>query len=178
MFSWWFRACPKTHFRLTPPKCHSSFAWCHWGAQWHCVLSRASPFHVYFIWAAPSEKMSSSMRKTAQIQIHPTHTQSLIRAFALLCYILQSPIILLANIEGPDQIARMHRLIWTFAARICLKTRVCMVRSICFICNISNWYRYCSSSENRIECFIIQLWPLSGIQLTRPLIKVARPDLE
>ena len=38
--------------------------------------------------------------------------RSLIRAFALHWYILQRPVILLADNEGPDQTARMRRLIW------------------------------------------------------------------
>ena len=37
-----------------------------------------------YIWATPSEKVSSSMCK---MHIHPTHAQSLIRAFALQWYI-------------------------------------------------------------------------------------------
>ena len=32
--------------------------------------------------------------------------------------------------EGPDQTARMRRLIWAFAVRICPKTRFCRVRVI------------------------------------------------
>ena len=34
--------------------------------------------------------------------------------------------ILLADSEGPDQTARMRRLIWAFAVRICQKTRLRM----------------------------------------------------
>ena len=36
--------------------------------------------------------------------------------------------ILLANNEGPEQTAWMHRLIWAIAVCICPKTRFCMVR--------------------------------------------------
>ena len=53
--------------------------------------------------------------QNAQIHIHPTHAQSLIRAFAVYWYILSCPMILLADSEGPDQTARMRRLIWAFA---------------------------------------------------------------
>ena len=56
--------------------------------------------------------------QNAQIQIHPTHAQSLIWVFALHWYILECPMILLADSEGPDQPARMHRLIWALAVRI------------------------------------------------------------
>ena len=38
--------------------------------------------------------------------------------------------VLLADSEGPDQIAWMRRLIWAFAIRICSKTRFRMVRPI------------------------------------------------
>ena len=38
--------------------------------------------------------------------------------------------ILLADSEDPDQTARMRRLIWVFALRICLKTGFRMVRPI------------------------------------------------
>ena len=53
--------------------------------------------------------------QNAQIQIHPTHVQSLMRAFALHRYILECPMILLADCEGPDQAVWMHRLIWALA---------------------------------------------------------------
>ena len=36
--------------------------------------------------------------------------------------------ILLADREGPDQSARMRKLIWDFAVRICPKTRFRMAR--------------------------------------------------
>ena len=47
----------------------------------------------------------------------------LVRAFALHWNILQYPMILFADNEGPDQTARMRRLIWAFAVLICPKTR-------------------------------------------------------
>ena len=58
----------------------------------------------------------------------PAHAQSIIKAFALHLYILQCSMILLADSEGPDQTARMRRLIWAFAVRICLKTCLRMTR--------------------------------------------------
>ena len=39
--------------------------------------------------------------------------------------------ILSADSESPDQTARMRRLIWAFAVRICPKTRFRMARPIC-----------------------------------------------
>ena len=66
------------------------------------------------------------MRKCSDSR-HAAHAQSLIRAFsqslnrafALHPYILQYPMILLADREGFDQTAWMRRLIWTFAVCIC-----------------------------------------------------------
>ena len=52
-------------------------------------------------------------------QIHPTQSQSLVRAFDLHWCILYCPMILLTDNEGPDQTARMRRLIGTFAVRKC-----------------------------------------------------------
>ena len=60
-------------------------------------------------WAASSEKVPSNMRKM-HID-HPAHVQIIIQAFALHSCILQYPMILLADSEGPDQSARMRRLI-------------------------------------------------------------------
>ena len=68
--------------------------------------------------------------QNAQIQIHPTHAQSFIRAFALHWYILYCFMILLADSGGPDQTARMRSLIWAFAVRICPKTPFRKAQSI------------------------------------------------
>ena len=54
---------------------------------------------------------------------HPAQAQSIIRAFTLHPYIVLYPMVLLADSEGPDQIAQMRRLIWAFAVRICPRTR-------------------------------------------------------
>ena len=50
--------------------------------------------------------------------------------FALHSYILVYPWILLTDSEGPDQTARLRSLIWTFAVRICPKTRFRIARPI------------------------------------------------
>ena len=54
---------------------------------------------------------------------HPAHAQSITPVFSLHSYILYYPMILLADNEGPDQTARMRRLIWAFVVGICPKTR-------------------------------------------------------
>ena len=61
------------------------------------------------------------------------HAQSIIQAFALHLYILKDRVILLAKSEGPDQTARMRRLVWAFAVRICLKTCFRMSRPILYL---------------------------------------------
>ena len=38
--------------------------------------------------------------------------------------------ILLVDSEGPDQNARMCRLIWAFAVHLCPKTHICMMQPI------------------------------------------------
>ena len=64
--------------------------------------------HYMVIWTEPSEKVSSSMPKTCGSH-HSAHAQDLIRAFVLHLYI---PMTLEADSAGPDQTARMRRLIW------------------------------------------------------------------
>ena len=51
----------------------------------------------------------------AQIHIHPAHAQNRIRTFAHHWRIWQCLTILLADSEGPDQTARMRRLIRAIA---------------------------------------------------------------
>ena len=60
---------------------------------------------------------------------HPSHAQSLIRAFALHWNILQHPMIQLVDSKGPYQTARMRRLIWAFTVRICTETYFRMARA-------------------------------------------------
>ena len=66
--------------------------------------------------------------QNAQILIHATHAQMRIRAFALHCYILWCPLILLADSKDPDQTARMRRLILAFAVRMCPKKHFRMAK--------------------------------------------------
>ena len=49
---------------------------------------------------------------------------------------------LLAYNEGPDQTARMRRLIWAFAVCICPKTRFRMARPNYKIVDLSLFYMY------------------------------------
>ena len=72
-------------------------------------------------WAAPSEKVPSSMRINMQIQIIMRMRKASSGSLLSKC-----PVILLANSEGPDQTARMRSLIWAFAVRLCSKTRFIM----------------------------------------------------
>ena len=79
---------------------------------------------------AASEKVSSSMRKIHRFRfilrmrnVSPGQLLS-IDTFSI------CPMILLADSGGPDQTARMRRLIWAFAVRICTKARFRMARPI------------------------------------------------
>ena len=67
------------------------------------------------IWARKAKTCLRACAKCADSH-HPAHAQG----FEL--YILWYPMILLADREGPDQTARMRRLIWALAVRICPKT--------------------------------------------------------
>ena len=84
------------------------------------------------IWYGPGQakKCLRTCAKYADSD-HPAHAQSIVRALALHSYILWCPMILLADSAGPDQTARMHRLIWVFAVRIYPKIRFRMELPIC-----------------------------------------------
>ena len=93
----------------------SIYCWYYW------ILWTFETFGLIHYMGRAKRKCSFELVQNAQIQVHPTHAKSLIRAFALHWYILLCPIIMLA--DGPDQTARMHRLVWVFAVRICPKIR-------------------------------------------------------
>ena len=102
------------------------------------TLWRASQNHRYVRardrWPASSMSQNPSSRNMGRVKRkgvfehaqkcadldHPAHVLS--SGFcspSIHCYTM----ILLANSEGPDQTARMRRLIWAFAVRVCPKTR-------------------------------------------------------
>ena len=56
-----------------------------------------------------AEKVPSNMLRKADSD-HPAHAQCISRVFALHLYIVYYPEILLADCEGPDHTAWMHRL--------------------------------------------------------------------
>ena len=102
--------------------------------------------HRYY---ATYRKLSPSSPPPPRPPPHPqkknTHTHEscacakyIILAYALYSYILLYPMILLVDSGDPDQTARMHRLIWAFAVRICPKTRFRITRPA----RILLWYRY------------------------------------
>ena len=79
-----------------------------------CILGDYVYIHVVInIWVMSSEKVSSSMTKIAL-------------RWNILLYLM----VLLADSEGPDQPARMRRLIRAIIVRICPKTRFRMARPI------------------------------------------------
>ena len=81
------------------------------------------------MWHLGLVKQKSALNKRKNVDSdQPEHAQSIIRALALHSYIMWYPVILLADREGPDQTARMRRLIWAFLVRICRKTRFRMAR--------------------------------------------------
>ena len=72
-----------------------------------------------------SVKPKSALLYAQNVRFHIIlHIRKLIRAFAPHWNILQYPVILLVNSECPDRTARMRRLIWAFAGRICQNLRI------------------------------------------------------
>ena len=81
----------------------------------------------------------------------------LMRTFAILCYVLQVPVIPYVDCEGPDQTARMRRLIWAFAVRIrpktCLHTARPVLRG-----NRTYTYIKCFNKFSTYKFFIYFFW--------------------
>ena len=72
--------------------------------------------------------------------------------------ILQCPVILLVDSEGPDQTAEMPRLIWGFAVHICWKTGFCM-----------SWTIYTKISTNHLTTRCLLKSAGSMIKLCRSI---------
>ena len=72
---------------------------------------------IIIITATPSENVYSSMSK-----MHRIRFITRMREVALGHLLSIDTLVMLADSEGPDQPARMRRLIWAFAVRICPKT--------------------------------------------------------
>ena len=97
---------------------------------WHMDLHDPAHENVSdSVRAASGENCLQTCAKSAGSD-HSAHAWSIIRTFALHPCIWWYPIILLADIEGPDKTAPMRTLIWAFAVTICPKARFCTARSI------------------------------------------------
>ena len=114
------------------------------------------------IWAASSEFVSSSIPSW---QILTAHAQPF-RGARDLAFCLKVPLdslLVWASSRGSCETARMRRLAWTFASRICNKYQICLTRSIC------GWYslestRWGDSNEypqRKFLCRNKQNYPLS-----------------
>ena len=91
--------------------------------------TECSPGPKYFIWAAPSEFVSSSIPSW---QISTAHAQPF-RGARDLAFCLKVPLdslLVWASSEGSGETARMRRLAWTFAARIGDKYQIRLARPI------------------------------------------------
>ena len=87
-------------------------------------------YTVNLIWAGSSKKVPSNMRKIRRFRSSCSCAEYR-PGLGSHSHILWCPMILLADSAGPDQTARMHRLIWVFAVRIYPKIRFCMELPIC-----------------------------------------------
>ena len=90
-----------------------------------CKVRKYNTFENVFCSSMGRVKQKKCLQTCAKCadSHQPGHEQSRIRPFSPHWSILYYPVILLADREGPDQTARMRRLIWAFAVRICTKTR-------------------------------------------------------
>ena len=129
--------CSKTQIRLTGPNyCYFFFIrhTQHFYLLDHCFSGHRLPSppvrqHATFIWAPPSEFVSSSI---ASWQILTAHAQPF-RGARDLAFCLKVPLdsqLVWASSEGSGETARMRRLAWTFAARIDDKYQIRLARPI------------------------------------------------
>ena len=87
----------------------------------------------FIIWASSSEFVSSSIPAW---QISTAHAQPF-RGAMDLAFCLKVPLdslLVWASSEGSGETARMRKLAWTFAARICDKYQIRLTRSILLVC--------------------------------------------
>ena len=105
---------------------------CHWSV--HVRLNEFSKHLLDLLkilkWAASSEFVSSSIPSW---QISTGHAQPFrgARDLAFCLKVPLDPLFVWASSEGSGETARMRRLAWTFAARICDKYQIRLTRSKC-----------------------------------------------
>ena len=99
--------------------------------QWYSFLS-------HDIWAPSSEFVSSSIPSW---QIPTAHAQPFrgARDLAFCLKVTLDSLLVWASSEGSGETARMHRLAWTFAARICDKYQIRFTRSI-YTCKLQTYF--------------------------------------
>ena len=102
--------------------------------------------------------MRCDMRKvvfgvTANCPDHPVETYSLIRTFAILFYVLQYPMILKADSDGPDETAPLHRLISSFALHLNPKTLFRMAKPTVILETSTYvlWYFFARAALNKAK---------------------------
>ena len=100
------------------------------GLMIHNAIEETNYICIRAIWAPSSEFVSSSIPSW---QILTAHAQPF-RGARDLAFCLKVPLdslLVWASSEGSGETARMRRLAWTFAARICDKYQIRLTRSIC-----------------------------------------------
>ena len=93
--------------------------------QFNDIICEDITFRIvffYIIWAASSKNEPLNMRKKYAFRSSCACAEYILWGFALQSFILWYQI-LKADIEAPDQTARMRLLIWASSVRICLKVR-------------------------------------------------------
>ena len=89
-----------------------------------------------FIWAAPSEFVSSSIPSWQTLTAHAQPFRGA-RDLAFCLKVPLDSLLVWASSEGSGETARMRRLAWTFAARIGDKYQIRLARPICFVCDLT-----------------------------------------
>ena len=132
-------------------------------------------FHVLHknIWAPSSEFVSLSIPSW---QILTAHAQPFreARDLAFCLKVLLDSLLVWASSGGSGETARMHRLTWTFAARICDKYQIRLTRSICcwYSLKLPRWVpttyfftESCRKSSFNYHEIPTSLWPSQSLTL-------------
>ena len=110
------------------------FFFCFFCHAWQTViLMLFYLFNVYracYIWAAPSEFVSSSIPSWQTLTAHVQPFRGA-RDLAFCLKVPLDSLLVWASSEGSGEAARMRRLAWTFAARIGDKYQIRLARPIC-----------------------------------------------
>ena len=111
----------------------------------------------FFIWAAPSEFVFSSIPSWQTLTAHAQPFRGA-RDLAFCLKVPLDSLLVWASSEGSGETARMRRLAWTFAARIGDKYQIRLARPICSVLNLHIFNNKCS------PLIYLRSWSPTGIK--------------